>query len=61
MKFFGYENHRPTREGIEQEIEINILLKGIRGVAQLIGVFDDTEEGLCESFIYSAHFTSLLW
>jgi serine/threonine protein kinase/Ca2+-binding EF-hand superfamily protein len=46
MKFFGYENHRPSKEGIETEIKINLLLKGISGVAQLLGVFNDTEEGL---------------
>jgi hypothetical protein len=49
MKFFGYENHRPSKEGIETEIEINLLLKGISGVAQLLGVFNDTEEGLRKS------------
>lgn len=46
MKFFGYESHRPTKEAIEKEVEINHLLEGVTGAAQMLGVFQDTKEGL---------------
>lgn len=46
LKFFGYTNHRPVLEEIYQEIRLMISLDRVAGVCQLLGVFDDTAEGL---------------
>lgn len=59
MKFFGYENHQPSKEAIDTEIEINLALHGIHGVAQLLGVFNDTEQGLCTLLTFLFHLIHL--
>ena len=46
LKFFGYTNHRPVLQDIYQEIRLMISLECVEGVCQLLGVFDDTPEGL---------------
>ena len=46
LKFFGYTNHRPVLDEIYQEIRLMISLDRVEGVCQLLGVFDDTPEGL---------------
>lgn len=46
MKFFGYTRQTPHPESIAREIELMVSLRGVEGSVQLIGVFDDTPEGL---------------
>lgn len=48
MKFFGYESHRPIKEDILHEIQLNMKLADVEGIAQMHGIFFDTEEGLCK-------------
>jgi hypothetical protein len=47
MKFFGYEDQNPSPEAIELEIRTNLLLEGVAGATQMLGVFTDSEEGYC--------------
>mmetsp|Transcript_14345 Transcript_14345/g.21491 ORF Transcript_14345/g.21491 Transcript_14345/m.21491 type:complete len:575 (+) Transcript_14345:112-1836(+) len=57
MKFFGYERHEPIKEDIEYEIWINKALEGVTGVAEMLGIFDDTDEGiLCDVYKRKMHF-----
>ena len=46
MKFFGYTRQPPHPANIAREIELMVSLRGVEGSVQLIGVFDDTPEGL---------------
>ena len=52
MKFFGYENHKPPKDDIKQEIELNLKLAGVEGIAQFKGIFFDTPEGICECNVH---------
>jgi serine/threonine protein kinase len=46
MKFFGYTERQPGIADIASEISLMMSLKGISGVIQLEGVFNDTAAGL---------------
>lgn len=46
LKFFGYTNHKPNLTEINQEISLMISLDKVDGVCQMIGIFDDTPNGL---------------
>ena len=46
MKFFGYTERQPGIADIASEISLMLSLKGISGVIQLEGVFNDTPAGL---------------
>lgn len=52
MKFFGYTKNRPNLIAINREIGLMNVLRGVKGVVQLIGIFHDTVEGLGETNIY---------
>ena len=46
MKFFGYTRQRPSYEEIMKEINLMRSLKGVEGVVQIIGTFNDTTTGI---------------
>ena len=48
LKFFGYTKAKPDMHEINREIGLMIRLDQVHGVCQLVGIFDDTPEGICE-------------
>jgi serine/threonine protein kinase len=46
VKFFGYTANKPNADAVSREVDLMQNMKGIQGVAQLIGVFTDTPSGL---------------
>ena len=46
MKFFGYTKAKPDISEINREIGLMIKLDRVKGVCQLVGIFDDTAAGL---------------
>jgi serine/threonine protein kinase len=57
MKFFGYTKARPDVSEINREIGLMIKLDRVQGVCQLVGIFQDTAEGIRKSVILTHSLT----
>lgn len=52
MKFFGYTKHRPILSSIQREIIRTNALRGVAGVVQLVGIFQDSKHGMGENITF---------
>jgi serine/threonine protein kinase len=55
MKFFGYTKNRPNITSIRREITLMNSLRGVQGVVQLVGIFDDSVDGLGKPIVIIIH------
>ena len=56
LKFFGYSQNRPEHTWIYGEIMNLAALRKVDGVCKILGIFDDTDEGIVDSNDSIKHF-----